>query len=647
MKDRVEYYSRNDWCYGMNLDKIETLDIPDLKDISINDAIEFHEIRTYFEDGVRSKTWSDTDLHKYKEKSLQLDALGKRFFSQICDENIIDLYANIELGYHSRFWLLFDICKLYNGISENIFSELIRLDKVSPYDLFKYKDIVKKYGCVLRQYILNDNFCVPILLHVYEQDYTDKEKLFLPRELSGEDICTYLEKYVDGPTPNSNYLSEIENMSSTKMFFVSDELKLKARRRYNEEMKKCTENGVCVEYGVQVAFDSNQIEEKKIIGSGKDICLSYGVKWFEETLDYPSILNNFIYIFEFVDLPQMRSNHVCKKSNSGLFETLFSSRSSRHYHINHSFKAFNAISVMQMMFYYDFLERKSIRLEDVLHWFFTEYLQNEFECPEMRVLFPSVGTTYCEKCSSIITAFEGVIKQFLLLAKNGNIDFELVAMSTKPTLFENVGSLVDRKYVYGDGKVYNDISFMLFSDQCLLSHLNRVYEEGRHYDCLIDMLLNETIFLSDYRKEEKPSFEYLERYELITIDQEGKIEIGNKVKISILRNLYNNDVINKKHCSDEIQKGIDELLESGVLVEESTLFSRSEVDYLNYLLNRSEFVNGLEIRNKYIHGMQQVNLNEDEHRRNYFTLLKLFVLLAIKINDEFCIRELEGINIET
>ena len=54
---------------------------------------------------------------------------------------------------------------------------------------------------------------------------------------------------------------------------------------------------------------------------------------------------------------------------------------------------------------------------------------------------------------------------------------------------------------------------------------------------------------------------------------------------------------------------------------------------------RLEFVNGLEIRNKYIHGIQQVNMNEDEHKQNYYILLRLFVLLAIKINDEFCLRD--------
>lgn len=37
---------------------------------------------------------------------------------------------------------------------------------------------------------------------------------------------------------------------------------------------------------------------------------------------------------------------------------------------------------------------------------------------------------------------------------------------------------------------------------------------------------------------------------------------------------------------------------------ESTLFSKPEQDYFNFFLNKSEFTNGLDLRNKYVHGSQ-------------------------------------------
>jgi hypothetical protein len=36
--------------------------------------------------------------------------------------------------------------------------------------------------------------------------------------------------------------------------------------------------------------------------------------------------------------------------------------------------------------------------------------------------------------------------------------------------------------------------------------------------------------------------------------------------------------------------------------------------------------------------------NEDLHYSNYIVLLRLMVLLIIKINDEFCLKDVESIN---
>lgn len=70
---------------------------------------------------------------------------------------------------------------------------------------------------------------------------------------------------------------------------------------------------------------------------------------------------------------------------------------------------------------------------------------------------------------------------------------------------------------------------------------------------------------------------------------------------------------------------------------ESKLFSKPEQSYFNYFLNKSEFTNGLDLRNSYLHGTQA---NPDEltkHEFAYFTYMKLFVLLLLKIENDLLI----------
>lgn len=639
MDDRVKYYPSNDLLHGYNLSKIETLQIPSVNEININDAIEFFQIKRYFDAETRSRTWSDEAYEEYKAKCDSLFGLTKRFFNQINDNNIIDYYKNLDDDYRPEFWVLFDNCKLSTRISEDMFERLITREKVSPRDLFLHKNIVRNYGNVLKNYIIQNEFCISVVLHVYEQDYTDSEKWFLPVELTKEDVCNYIDHYLDAEHPNVNYLRDIRDMRSRNQFLITDEIRLKAKRRYAKELEKLSETSIKMHQDIQIIFSLEQVEEKRVAYNDHVFSVSYSVNWLLDTLDYPSILNNFIYLFGFVDVPQMRCSHVNRISQSGVIERTFATKSLKKYPHNNAFAFSNRMAALQMQTYYEFLERQNIRLEDVIKWFFTEQIQSEFGCSEIRLSMPSRNSSYAEKCSSILIAFESIIKQYSIYAKNGEIDFELLGMSSTPIVFANINSMVADKYIYGVGDDFKRLSFWLFSDQCMLLYNERIYEKGRNYDCLLDLLLKETVYVSDYQADAYSAFENMASFDLISIDATGKIMPKDKAKLAILRDLANNDVISQWHYSLDVRYAITDFIEKGLLESRSTLFSQPEIDYLNYLLNRAEYDNGLEIRNRYIHGIQQINLDEDEHRQNYFVLLRLFVLLAIKVNDDFCLKE--------
>ena len=69
----------------------------------------------------------------------------------------------------------------------------------------------------------------------------------------------------------------------------------------------------------------------------------------------------------------------------------------------------------------------------------------------------------------------------------------------------------------------------------------------------------------------------------------------------------------------------------------SKRLSKPEVQYIDYILNKREFSNGLDLRNKYIHD----SISKDETRQNYdyAILVKIMIILIIKINEEFCLRD--------
>ena len=639
---RTVFLDKNDMKYGSGFDRIEQLSVPEYSAIDVNDAIEFFEIKRYFDDGIRKKGWTDDQYIEYKEKSKKLFGLTMQFFNKLSDTNIIYIYEQIEEGYfyNKSFWILFNSCKLYKTISTDTFDRLLHTERVSLFDMLIHKEISKQYGIVIRDFIMESLNHISLLMCAYEQDYIPgKEKLHLPTELNKQDIEKYFQAYIDSDFPNLNYLKSIVQMRDKSPFCVSDSIRLKAKRRYEEKSQEFFEKGNSYKYGLEIIFSSNQEKLKLVKKDGRNQVYSYSTEWLQETLDLPSVLNNFIYAFEFVDVPQMRCLLVAKESQSRVFERAMQSKSERIYPTNTAFKLSDRLTLGQTALYYDFLKKNSIRLEEVLEWLFTKHLQEAFKCSEMRIVFPSEGASFSEKCTSICAAFESAIKQFSLFVEHGQIDFELLALSSVSKRIGDIPSLVENKYIYGVGKEFEIIKFILFSDQCLFSHVKRIYDEGRLYDCFFDLLINEDIFLSDYHDYEQKTFHWLAGLDVLVVNKEGLIKLGNPWKVTIVRDLFKHDVISYQHYPSESFPVFQEWIDKGFLETKSSLFSRPEADYYNFILNDSAFDNGLKLRNKYIHGNQSGIIDEKIHEQNYIIFLKLFIILAIKIKDDFSLKE--------
>jgi hypothetical protein len=147
-----------------------------------------------------------------------------------------------------------------------------------------------------------------------------------------------------------------------------------------------------------------------------------------------------------------------------------------------------------------------------------------------------------------------------------------------------------------------------------------------------ELLSKNTIKPTEYPEWELADLRWLESRNDINIDCDGTIRM-NVSRIRLLRDLYDHGVI----CASYYKKAdiLDQLVASGDLRYDSSLFSVPEQNYLNYMLNKSKYSNGLDLRNKYIHSTYPTDVNQQEH--DYINLLKIMVIVILKINEEFCL----------
>lgn len=216
-----------------------------------------------------------------------------------------------------------------------------------------------------------------------------------------------------------------------------------------------------------------------------------------------------------------------------------------------------------------------------------------------------------------------------MFVKDGQINRNLFEMSSRSIKVENIPSFHTKKYIYPKGNACLNQMNLLFSTQSTLTYTEKTKSNYKNF---YSILQNEKMNLGDFDEYQKSEIIWLSQRGCVKINEENALSL-HFGKVRILKDLFYNQVscflyldrfstiLNYMELSEEIQYM-------------SSLFSKPEQDYINYILNKAEFSNGKDLRNKYVHGTH--SLQTSDHEADYIELLKIIVLIVIKINEEFC-----------
>ena len=635
---RIKFYSIDDWSLGHSMNEALLL-LADYDEnavcCDVNDAIELYNIYQCSATDLKPSNWTDDEHSKFKDLAEKLKKAVARFFSSLNDVSFLGYYSKVEAAYFADFWLLFEHYKAYNKISPDIFSSAIGNAHIPLRYVLHNKNTVQKYGQILANAMMSNAENATILLSPHIENLSkDEPKTFFPIELTPELKEKLVCDYIGLEFANSNYLKLIAQFKGTDELVMGDKTKLAAKRKYEAENKTFFENHTGFTFGVEIAFSDEQHEEKTMrYDTDKRVTfLSYSSTWLKENLDYPTLLNNFIYLFEYTD-HFFRSGFPSHPTRREGFYELIHVRGKNDYNtIGMDYKVSHMMFDAQMVMYYRWLLKSEIKLEEIFKWFFEEYLQSEFGAHGFTMSIPSATTTYLEKCKLLASEIDGVLKQFSFFVEDGHIDRELLEITSKPLLFNAIPSFCGQKYIYAKSNTIKNCMALLFSTQSRLSHFQDA--EIGDYDNFASICSGHALAIDIIKPHQKPYFDYLLETDCVTVD-DGQIYL-NREKVGLLRDLYYNQVTCINYLPSH-KPLFTSLENSDDICIESSLFSKPEQDYLDYVLSNKKFGNNLELRNRYIHSTH--TLLEGDHQRDYIQFLKIMVLIIIKINEEFCLRE--------
>lgn len=598
----------------------------------INDIVELYIIKKAFELNVLVPEWDNEKYNSLKAISKQFSKSIGIFFSKLNCNSLISFISDIEVTNHCAFWEMYSDLKLYERIQSSEFEHVLENSHIDISSILLQKKLVNNYDEVISEYLSKIPTTAELLITQFYSEYSNKRTLYFPTALSVKDRERIIISYINSEFPNANYLHLISYSQSCKELPLLDKTKLLAKKRYEELLVELSDRGFSVVYGVQTEVKPLQSddlfrEEKK----DKKIIYTLNLKWIEDNLDYPTLLNNLIYQLKIVD-NDLQSNAVSIKSKLGVFEKHLGLKGNKDYLIGTAFNIERMRIESCIAAYNDILINNRIHIEELYKWFFENYLKKEFGVENYYYSASSSNSNYIEKIRNIVVEIDGVLKQFRMIVEDGRIDRELFEISSEHIFFDSLKSMIEKKYAYSRSDELNKEMQYLFSRQSMLT---RVKSKDTKYHCFFELLHSEEVFLSDFYPFQLTNINWLISRGVIQEDENGVL-ILNHIRSIVLYRLFSREVICCKYSSI-LMPTIEHLVQEGEMVFESTLFTRAEMDYLNYMLNKSEFSNGLDLRNKYSHGTNTID--EKIQKSDYLILLSIMALIVIKINEEFCLKD--------
>lgn len=630
----VKFYSKEDMTVMYNLEKADPVICNfDKKNeyTDINAVIELYNIKQLYNTGITLPVWTELDYKIRKEKVKSMFPVIGRFFSEINDFNWRNYESGVASIYIDDFWSLFVLFKIFKRVKSETLVSYLKNHNASLYSILKQEKIVNAYDEGIAYVLRESNNTAQIL----SEKYLNEESVdyCFPKSLKPSEYENVFQRYIDSDDVNPNILYLIMTSKSTAECPLSDKLKLNARHMYDkiwkDIRKDASQDDDANQDIIAVGF-VNQDEILKIDVKDKVKKITYDIGWFEKYLDYPTILNNFIYTFDMVDR-FYRSNFVSLESKTGIFEHLLHNAAKQSYYENVYSHSMNSIYSMQMYYYIDFLNGYGINIEDVFKWFFEEYLQKQF-LAQGFYFASSTATTYLEKCKNLASEMESVLKQFKMYVEDGVINREEYEMSSGALSINDVPSFIENKYAYPNDADINKEMLLLFSKQLVLSSIDRV---GNKYSTLFKLLYNERVSYSEFKYYQTPTIDRLIKRGILERTVDGVVNLVMP-DVYILNELYEHEVF----CCykiPELKLILSDMEEKGKLRFSKKLFTEPEIAYLNYKLNKKDYNNGPDLRNRYLHGTYPIDIQQQH--MDYIELLKIMVLIIIKINDEFCEKE--------
>ena len=629
---RIKYYSRNDvmnpiirnMAVKYYLDKYSTKTSYSFE--NINDLLELFNVLKYFKD-FNSKTLTNLKVNLEDLGKNFKSAVGRYFNNIKSEDELKEIIKSIENQYRDDLILIFsqfsNVTKKFLTddviifLCENSYLQYILDNK----NFLNSHRIREHNSYVLKSYLFSHIESFPFYL---SKDLVNSND---PFNFSSKEFNSLVDKYIH-LHKGKIYLNSLDLILKNKL--LSKNIRYLVCK-FKDDLIKERVSFTNIESVIKLV-PQDEISKFETNEGEFSYCFSYDLKWLKKFIDFPSILNNFKYVFNLVDY----NNRISFTSaplyrKKSIFEIFNCNKQKlNEFDSNDIWDNYFISYILKTRTYCSFLKDLNIYLEDVIDWFFSDYIKKEFSIDNFIVNIKAAKNleSYSDKIKLLLPEFESIFKQFEAYCEFNYVNHDYVSISLSIGENSYPESLIKPEITYVEKndsddakKIFNEL---FHEDYRLKGHRN-----------LFDFLKeNKKGFDSQLLSELYTSFNLLLKNKILFQDANGVL-LADMSKLSLLEQVEDYGYLCYNFLNDVYQKDVNDLLNCNLLTSYNSFMSKQENDLFNFVFNNKFSNNPLGLRNLYLHG--NPSLNENEHESNYFISLTMMIVLVLKLNDAFTI----------
>ncbi len=640
--ERVHYYSDYDMSIPMHIERMadvvrsyEEGNQPD----GINDYLEMYHIVQFIEHGKYPQDWDENKIAAIKQYKGKVAA----YFSYLQSNDLPVIFGEIERGYESSVWQIINQFKIKGLITENGLREILKEKNWLLKDLLEHRWIVEQNQILLTALLKENEHTAEWLLEQYveEDRFCQHRDLYFPKSLTGTDKDTIIRNYVNSDKANLNYVRLVLTAKRSADFPLHP-LTIKAARKKEKALNEAIFAMGAVHvasYGVALTVEqSAPAKERKVDEEGRTMFV-YNKKFIDDCKD-ATVIYYCGQVFEFTE-PYGFITLISKDAETDAFEKVTGLHARNAYDLDMAFRMRENMSYLQMQALECALLDTDRNIEGVIKAFYEDFLKTEYGYKGLSLTLPKHDDSLILKIRSLAIEMDAVAHQYDCYVNYGSIDKDIVEL-TPPQKLTETKSLLSHRYciLNRDNTDVWYLIYLFFGSQSMLFFVEPC--KDAHFRNYYEFLENGIeVKYEDYENYQKPDIDRLLEKGYLVKDEKGILRCVKMREVRLLKHLYEYGACSYWGYPKEERMILDDMVSKGWISLDNHLLSPAERDYFSYYLNNEKFTNGPAIRNNYAHGTTP-SYSEEKHKKNYFQLLVLFVLLLLKISEDLDMKRYLG-----